>query len=83
MVTVRARESFNYAGIDRPKGVSFEASAADADILIKIGRVEVAPVKRVQAPVAVLEDVTDGDVEEAAVATAPRRNYRRKDLVAE
>lgn len=79
MVTVTARESFNYAGIDRAVGESFEASAEDARILRLIGRVDNKPRESRQA-----KDVVDGDADSVAVeAPKPRRAYQRKDVIAE
>jgi hypothetical protein len=76
MVTVTARESFNYAGIDREKGQSFEASPEDARILRLIGKVDDAPS---DVPAAPFVDEHDADA-----ATVPaRRRYQRKDIVAE
>lgn len=75
MVTVRAREAFNYAGIDRRSGESFEASVSDARILVLIGKVDECP--SVFAPMTTSDVIVEDD------APRLRRTYRRKDVIPE
>lgn len=70
-----AKKSLRYAGHRCEPGEAFEAIARDAKILCAIGKAEPADeVTPVDVP---------AEIPEPEPAAPPRRQYRRRDLVAE
>lgn len=75
-----ATQSFPYDGRQLRAGDEFEASARDAEVLMRAGRAEASAAS--SKPAETEAEAAPAE-EEAALLAKPRRRYKRRDLMAE